>query len=793
LQRLVDSAQYQPLSSEVGCRLGLTVWIALTAFALFAPFLNASTPQSLMVQEGETSGPYARASDQRPFTVADSIEMTHITDPWEDVKGAHPQFSPDGEKFFIVTERGKLNSNLREYSLVIFKINALDKPVPVAILRSSSNRPGISLAKWLTNDNISFIGENPGEVPQVYVVNCLTQKVRKLTADALGVAAYDVTRDLETVIYSARSGGDKAQTEYKDQHGFAIDTERLPDLASGEWKQPSLVFQTYVLKIPSGKTVMVKNEPFAAFYGRFNLWLSPDGKYAITERPAYPVPQSWESYEDRFISQSTKSLQSMRSKLQISDLGEAMLVDTDTGEIKPLVAAPLAYGFSVLWSPDSRSVIVGGTYLPLDGNSEEELAKRRVMPVVAEFTIPSLSFRRIADIPKGQVWFLEGASDQNGFVVHDEEPQEGDIYKALPSLAYRRQGDNWVRQTSERAPEAKHPIITVTQALDRWPRLIIRDPATHQETVITDPNPQFQHRRFGRVQTIHWPGKQGEPLTGGLVYPTDYEPGTLYPLVIQTHGFDPENFLLDGPFTTAMAAQELANNGILVLQIGEGPRDEQTDGTPEEGPSNLFTFETAVDYLDKLGVIDRSRVGLLGFSKTVYHVMYALTESRYHFCAATIAEGGDYSYWSYLVYATSNPIGNGMYRSMYGRLPWLGNWKPWMEHSISFNFDKIHTPLRLEANENPDEIISEWETFTALRLLNRPVDLIFIPNGDHPVVKPWERMTSQQGDVDWFVFWLKGEEDPDPTKAEQYARWRELRRLQQQNSTKPQAGSAAVH
>jgi hypothetical protein len=33
--------------------------------------------------------------------------------------------------------------------------------------------------------------------------------------------------------------------------------------------------------------------------------------------------------------------------------------------------------------------------------------------------------------------------------------------------------------------------------------------------------------------------------------------------------------------------------------------------------------------------------------------------------------------------------------------------------------------------------------------------------------------------LDWFRFWLKGEEDPDPAKAEQYARWRELRKLQE--------------
>ena len=38
--------------------------------------------------------------------------------------------------------------------------------------------------------------------------------------------------------------------------------------------------------------------------------------------------------------------------------------------------------------------------------------------------------------------------------------------------------------------------------------------------------------------------------------------------------------------------------------------------------------------------------------------------------------------------------------------------------------------------------------------------------------------------VDWFKFWLRGQEDPDPAKTEQYAGWRELRKLQEQNEKK---------
>jgi len=66
--------------------------------------------------------------------------------------------------------------------------------------------------------------------------------------------------------------------------------------------------------------------------------------------------------------------------------------------------------------------------------------------------------------------------------------------------------------------------------------------------------------------------------------------------------------------------------------------------------------------------------------------------------------------------------------------------------------------------------------------LRKPVELVYLPEGEHILEKPWERLISQQGNVDWFRFWLQGYEDPDPAKAEQYARWRELRKLQQANN-----------
>ena len=51
-------------------------------------------------------------------------------------------------------------------------------------------------------------------------------------------------------------------------------------------------------------------------------------------------------------------------------------------------------------------------------------------------------------------------------------------------------------------------------------------------------------------------------------------------------------------------------------------------------------------------------------------------------------------------------------------------------------------------------------------------------------------MASQGGSVDWFRFWLKGEEDLDPVKAEQYAGWRELKKMQEENGAKAKTARA---
>jgi hypothetical protein len=83
---------------------------------------------------------------------------------------------------------------------------------------------------------------------------------------------------------------------------------------------------------------------------------------------------------------------------------------------------------------------------------------------------------------------------------------------------------------------------------------------------------------------------------------------------------------------------------------------------------------------------------------------------------------------------------------------------------------------------DPESILGEWEWFAALTRLTRPVEMIVLQDGSHILQRPSDRIASQQGNVDWFCFWLKGEYDADPAKKEQYERWRRMRSRQHEIS-----------
>ncbi len=287
--------------------------------------------------------------------------------------------------------------------------------------------------------------------------------------------------------------------------------------------------------------------------------------------------------------------------------------------------------------------------------------------------------------------------------------------------------------------------------------------------MIWDPNPGLGTVSLGDVSLFRWKDSDGYEWTGGLVMPPNYVPGQHYPLVIQTHGFLEHEFMTDGAYTTAFAARALASHGIVVLQMSDRYDDLVT---AQEASNRVLGFESAIDHLAAEGLVDPKRVGIIGFSRTCYHVESALVKDPERFAAATIADGVDASYMQYLLFAEFS--GARESEQIYGSGPFGEGLTKWTQRSPGFRLDRIQTPLRVEAI-GAFSLLAEREIYASLWKQGKPVDLIYFPNGQHILQKPLERMASQQGNVDWFRFWLLHEEDLDPAKEKQYAQWRELR------------------
>jgi dipeptidyl aminopeptidase/acylaminoacyl peptidase len=719
---------------------------------------------------------------KRSVTVADAIGMTQIGDrSYLDAftKGGNvAQFSPDGSRFAFVVQKGNLDNDTVEFRLLVFKTaNAFTSPQPevVATLASSSNREAISHVKWLQdNETLVFLGEQPGETPQLYRLSCATRRLEKLTSSPTPVIAYSVSDRGGSFVYVAETSSQSQITSEMREQGFVVTSERWSDLYVAP--KPDFDFhkeifvKTASMESPASLGVFdIYSDPAA-----IQLKISPDGRYALINAFITNPSAVWKEYRPGF---ETFGMATACAAGEIVLCPQQyLLINLGKKTIEPLIDAPIMQsiesGIEVFsWTHDN-SVLLVNAFLPLRSIRGEEYNRRLHNVYAAEVLLTGREIKKIVERQTPfQATYIHGKSAQNRFVTQSYVASNAPI-------EFRKEADGWTwAKLDPSALNSEDPLsVTLDQGSDSPPKLVANDPKTKRKAVLLDLNPQFAQLAFGPVKPFHWTTKDGFHQEGLLYYPVNYVVGKRYPLILQTHGSVRDRFWIDGPFTTAFAAQPLAGHGFFVLQmpLGDNYNKESLDevtktlGTAKEGPYFLALFESAIDELDREGLIDRNCVGLTGFSRTVYHVLYTLTHSRYHFAAAVIADGVDFGY-SNCIYS---PTLTSTCEKVNGGLPFGVTLANWARESPTFRLDKIEAPLLLQAISAP---IGEWEILEGLRWLKKPAEMLnFYPEGAHVLVRPRQRMLSQQTTVDWYCFWLRGEEDPDPAKAEQYRRWRKL-------------------
>lgn len=670
-----------------------------------------------------SSGLPALAEAKRPVRLEDSIEMVKFGEDTEVIP------SPDRTRFLVVTRRGNVTSNENEFTLVLFSSKsgtfADERRETLLQFTTSTENPGISAVLWKDASTILFMGTRGSSPTQVYSYDLSRRELHQLTDHPTAVRAFRSGE--KGMMYLA----DRPQAHYlagEDyQRGINMRDKNLSSTLTGEAVEfnsqpPADLF----VRLEGGPLRQV-SLPRAWFLDDHDVWtssLSPGSRYALLTGQLFAfndadLPHHWAAYLEAFTGKAFHA---------------TFLIDVLEGTA------------TMITDPEAPvSVFAGrGEWLSAD----RYIAWDAGTPTRRSFENGSIT-RWVMDYSSSTIEFRIGA--------------DGRVRTTLTESPKGR---------SQGKQSAEFPV-RVEQALDTPPRLVIEG-ERGAKRILWDPNPQLQNIQLGQVQEVQWTDEDGDKYVGGLFLPPAYDVRRRYPLVIQTHGWQSGRFTLDGLDSSAgYAAQVLASHGFVVAQVPDSFFTYIRDDYSKEARKGTICMEGLIDLLDERGLIDPKRLGVQAFSRTGHYARHALAFSRYKFAAAAFIDAMSSSYWSY----KSNPdipaVGM-LYEEFFGGAPYGLGLRSWSERAPIFNLQKIDTAVRL-VGFGPLALLSEWDWYVGLRRRHVPVDLTYFPDTAHNPVMPKEAMAVREGVVDWFRFWILGEEDAHPEKRSQYESWRRMR------------------
>jgi dipeptidyl aminopeptidase/acylaminoacyl peptidase len=332
-----------------------------------------------------------------------------------------------------------------------------------------------------------------------------------------------------------------------------------------------------------------------------------------------------------------------------------------------------------------------------------------------------------------------------------------------------RRGDDVVRICMPGPDEA----VCLYEAPTRPRSIVGINYLTGGHRTLFDANPHLPAGAFAPARKLEWTTPTGDEAFGYVLTPPGREgPWPLIVVQYRATGF------LRGGVGDEYPIQEFVRRGFAVLAL-ERPdpfalRARVRDGAEidrrewenlAERRRTLAALTSAIDRLVELGIVDRARVGVTGLSDGAETAVFALIHCDC-ITAAAISSGVHDPISLYFASdgerAAMRAGGRGELGEAEGAL--------WPQLSLSLNAERIHAPILAQVADR--ELLFMLQAHRTFTDAGRPFDLYVFPDEYHVKWRPRHRRAIYERSVDWFAFWLLGEEDDDPAKQDQYRRWR---------------------
>jgi dipeptidyl aminopeptidase/acylaminoacyl peptidase len=775
--------------------------------ALTVTVLLAVVPCRTVRAAGALAGP----------TVREVIEFTRIIQPLNhDDVALQSQRSPDGTQAFIVTRRADVASDVNRFEILLLDVDPRHLEAGVAReprrlltveARQDSNDadPPLREVRWADDRTLVFRARVRDAPFQAYRLEIATRRVRQLTHEPHGLVSFDVSRDLKRVVYVARVPNPPMPAGAR---GVVAGTNSFWSIHFGQssYRSQQRRFRYMVTQAGSRQPARPLGEAFGESSGGFaDASISPDGRWALLPRyePArqvawgrqYPrVAELTAAYGPSvnldplaYYSRPQAYVPRRMVAYRLADGQEQAVLDAPDDSMQTNQRRT-----DRLWLADGRSVVIAGTFLPRSAGESGLPSGSHII----EYWPDSGRWQMIAALKRSLKTAVALTDRSDGFVAID-----GDEQRRFERDAQGRWRESGVASlngaagaSDGRAEEVWR--LRVDEALNQPPDIVAGGPAG-RTVRLTALNPQYDADRWGAMRPYSWTDAKGRTWNGGLMVPAGFDPTVRHALVIQTYGFSPTRFYRDGAntydgHTSGFPGRAFLRENIVVLAMHWAA----ASGGPDDHRGQTLAFadgvRAAIDALVAEGVVNRDRIGIMGWSATGEQVLNLLTFSDTPVRAATLLDGDANTLFSLTVtYAVQDGIQIKKERANQGG-PYGESLGRWIRNDPSLHTDCIRAALRIETYG--PEVKNNWDIYALLRRQYKPVEMIRIPEGAHALSRPSERMLSLQGNVDWYRFWLLGERRSEPVLPmetpssldEQYARWTQMASLKQAADATPQ-------
>jgi len=605
--------------------------------------------------------------------------------------------SPDGKQVaFVITEPATSNTQPRTSNIWTMPVDGSQSPRLLIPGMINAGSP-----RWSPDGKtLAFVSDHA----QVYLLRAGESTAVQLTSVPGGVEDFEWSPDSKMIAFVARDQPARDEQEKKAAGYDAVEVDRNLKYS-----------RLWIASVSDRNALQVTKQDFEIY----ELAWSPKGdELALV---VAPTPKAEDSLNLSLI-----------------------VVNRSTGEVARTLSKLVNLTGALRWSPDGRLISF------YEGPPTKEYAAW--VSIVPAGGGPSRPF--LKDYA-GSVLRLEWMPDSKHLMAQSVEGTHQVLLTVDVETGNRSKitdvvHSQWNVGFSTNGNTTAYFSQSAGSPSDIW---ILKTDAPPRK--ITGLNPQTAGWKLGKLREVEWKNsKDGLLRRGVIITPPDYQPGRLYPTIVNTHPGDTAWWMGWHGSKWWDWGQLLASNGYVVFLpntrgvTGEGPRMHQT--IADWGGMAFQDLIDGVDYLVEQKIADPNRLGIGGWSNGGFMTEYAITHTT-RFKAA-VAQAGHSDFFS--LYGASYLSSS--LRISFGDSPHASR-KGYDERSPIMSVRNCRTPTLLLHGELDSGVPvgQAYEFYAGLKDVGVEAELVVYPRERHNIQERGHQLDVQRRMLAWFDKHLK--------------------------------------